>query len=241
MRAGYLRTLWIMLTSVIVTFRIMLFAIYRSYTKPLSREEANVHLQRWANSMLDVIKLQWQIHNPNNIDFAEHRPCIIMVNHSSLYDIPISLAAIPGSMRMLAKKELYKIPLFGRTLSLIETVKIDRHNREQAIEDLKVARERMESGILLWIAPEGTRSRDGSLGRLKKGGFIMAIEAGATIIPVGIRGANKILPAKTFHFHLDQTVDVHIGTPVDASQYSMSNKEDLIATVEKQLRELADL
>ena len=109
---------------------------------------------------------------------------------------------------------------------------------EQAKKDLKAAGEKMEDGIVLWIAPEGTRSRTGRLGSFKKGGFILAIETGAQIIPVGIRGSEKVLPAKTWDFYLDQQVDIHIGKPIDASAYTLENKDELIEAVRRELKAL---
>jgi 1-acyl-sn-glycerol-3-phosphate acyltransferase len=119
-----------------------------------------------------------------------------------------------------------------------EFISINRHNIEQAKKDLKAAGEKMEDGIVLWIAPEGTRSRTGRLGSFKKGGFILAIETGAQIIPVGIRGSEKVLPAKTWDLYLNQQVDIHIGNPIDASAYTLKSKDDLIEAVRRELSAL---
>ena len=100
---------------------------------------------------------------------------------------------------------------------------------------MKKAREKMEDGIVLWISPEGTRSRTGRMGTFKKGGFILAIDAGAQLIPVGIRGSEKVLPAKTWDFFLDQKVEVHIGKPIDASAYTAEHKDELIEAVRREI------
>ena len=94
----------------------------------------------------------------------------------------------------------------------------------------------MESGIIMWISPEGTRSKNGKLAAFKKGGFITAIESNATIIPIGIRGAFDILPAKTRRFNIHQKVEIHIGEPVDASQYRIDNKDELIDRVHREMK-----
>jgi 1-acyl-sn-glycerol-3-phosphate acyltransferase len=92
----------------------------------------------------------------------------------------------------------------------------------------------------MWIAPEGTRSKDDKLGPFKKGPFITAIQAGATIIPIGIRGANHILPAGTLQLNLAQEVAVHIGEPIDATQYTLENKDTLLAHVFRVMQRLTD-
>jgi 1-acyl-sn-glycerol-3-phosphate acyltransferase len=120
-----------------------------------------------------------------------------------------------------------------------EFVSIDRQNQSQAIEDLKVAGKTMEKGVVLWIAPEGTRSKDGRLLPFKKGGFRLAIDADATIIPVGFKGVQNILPTRKFsNVNLGQHIEVHVGKPVDASQYDVDSRDELVREVESQIRSL---
>ncbi|MBS0358829.1 MAG: 1-acyl-sn-glycerol-3-phosphate acyltransferase, partial [Proteobacteria bacterium] len=177
----------------------------------------NDYLQLWATGIMKAVRVDCKVFNAYQVEFKEHEPYILMVNHSSLYDIPITFVALPNiTMRMLAKKELFQIPIFGQGLKVAEFVFIDRKNREQAMKDLAQAKEKLESGIRLWIAPEGTRSRNGQLGPFKKGGFVTAIQTKAKIIPIIIKGAANILPPKTWRFHINQTVEVHIGQPIDA-------------------------
>ncbi len=164
-----------------------------------------------------------------------------MSNHSSLYDIPLTLLAFAGSIRMLTKKELFRVPIWGRGLRAGEFISIDRHDREQALRDLDAARDKMSDGITLWVAPEGTRSRHGELGPFKKGGFMLALQTGATIIPLGIRGARDVLPAKSLTFCLDREAEIHVGRPIDARRSTIETGDALMAEVERQIRELAQI
>jgi 1-acyl-sn-glycerol-3-phosphate acyltransferase len=132
---------------------------------------------------------------------------------------------------MLTKKELFKVPLWGRGMTAGEFIAIDRHDFEQAKKDLAAARAKMEDGVVLWIAPEGTRSRTGHMGSFKKGGFVMAVESGATIVPMGIQGTENVLPPKTMDLIFDQEVRIEIGSPIEASRYTLENKEDLMEEV----------
>ncbi len=163
-----------------------------------------------------------------------------MSNHSSLYDIPITFVAVPGTIRMLTKKELFRVPVWGRGLEAGEFISIDRRDRRQAMQDLERAKEKMKSGVTVWIAPEGTRSRSGFIGPFKKGGFMLALQTGATIIPVGIRGARQVLPARTLRFHLGCRSEVHIGRPIDAALYDLSTRDELMEEVSRAIAELAD-
>jgi 1-acyl-sn-glycerol-3-phosphate acyltransferase len=187
------------------------------------------------------VNLSYEVFNPNGVRFEPNRRYVIMSNHSSLYDIPLTFMALPGSIRMLTKKELFEVPIWGRGMAAGEFISIDRNNRRQAFRDLQEARKKMESGIILWVAPEGTRSRTGKLGPFKKGGFMLALQTGATIVPVGIRGANEVLPAKTTDLHVGCHAEFHVGRPIDTSRYSKKQINELMEEVENQIRELAAL
>ena len=130
---------------------------------------------------------------------------------------------------MLAKSELYRIPFLGRAMLAAEFPSVARHNPQQARRDLLRARQMMESGIVLWAAPEGTRSADGHLQPFKKGCFHLALDTDAVIVPLAIRGIHQVLPARTWRLNLGMPVEVEIGEPIDASQYSVERLPELMA------------
>jgi len=133
-----------------------------------------------------------------------------------------------------------KIPIVGKGMTAAEFPFVDRKNRHQALKDLEAMQKLLESGIVMWIAPEGTRSHDGKLASFKKGAFITAINSKATIIPMGIRGAFNILPARTQQFNLNQKAEIHIGKPIDASLFSLENKDELIDIVYNSMKKLVE-
>ena len=238
-QAGKLRTLWIILMSSLYTANTCGRAALRGLFGFITREWCDHALRLYVKRVLKLVGVTCKVINPHNVQPQPGQPTIVMCNHSSLYDIPLSLVAFPShSLRMLSKKELAKIPIMGQGMVAAEFPFIDRHNRHQAQKDLEYAKELLISGILMWIAPEGTRSKTGKLGEFKKGGFITAIQAGAVIIPMGIRGAYNILPARTHQFNLNQDVEVHIGKPIDASKFTLENKEALIELVYQEMKQL---
>ncbi|WP_133130412.1 lysophospholipid acyltransferase family protein [Legionella yabuuchiae] len=239
MKASKTHTLWIMIFSVCYTAMTCIKAIFRKITGTINRSWVDKTMQNWVDRILKLVRVKVKVINPHDVKPKENEPTIIMCNHTSLYDIPISLKAFPDvSIRMLAKKEMSKVPIMAGGMKAAEFPFVDRKNRAQAIKDLEYARKLMDSGIVMWIAPEGTRSRDGKLSKFKKGAFITAIQAQATIIPIGIRGAFQILPAKTYQFNINQTAEVHIGEPIDASKYTLDNKEELIERTHKVMEQL---
>jgi 1-acyl-sn-glycerol-3-phosphate acyltransferase len=163
------------------------------------------------------------------------RAYIIISSHASHFDIPAVYAGLPLSIRMIAKKELYDVPLFGPALKRHEYIKLDRGNRQKAMQALAEAKKLMESGIVVWAAAEGTRSLTGELLPFKKGIFMLAIDAQAIVIPLVIQGTNKILPAKTWHFSPDQQVTLTIGTPVDTMNMTHDDRDALMANVRSQM------
>lgn len=238
-KAGKIRTAWIIVMSCLYTANTCTRAALRGLFGTISRPWCDHALRLYVKRVLKLVGVTCTVVNPFKVQPVAGQPTIIMCNHSSLYDIPLSLFAFPShSLRMLAKKELGRIPLMGQGMVAAEFPFIDRQNRQQAKKDLEYVKTLLASGILMWIAPEGTRSKTGKLAPFKKGGFITAIQAGAVIIPMGIRGAHKILPARTHQFNLNQSVEVHIGQPIDASAFTLENKEALIEEVFESMKQL---
>ncbi len=239
MRISQFRTAWIIFKSSIYTAIASTRSIFKTLFGKPDRQWADKVLSQWINQLLDEVGVECKIINPHHTEPQPGQATIIMCNHSSLYDIPLAYKAFPKhSIRMLAKKELSRVPFLGRGMAAAEFPFVDRKNRRQAIKDLAYAKKLMESGIVLWVAPEGTRSKDGKLQAFKKGAFITAIQSQATIIPMGIRGAFDILPAHTYRFNIDKTAEIHIGKPIDASVYSQKNKDELIDRVHQDMKRL---
>lgn len=239
MKLNQLRTAWIVFSLFYYTAITCLRCIGKYYFSTLTRQWTDKRIHYWIDQLLNKVQVEYKVINPYNIQPEPGKLTILMCNHSSAYDIPLSFKAFPQcSIRMLAKKELSKFPVLGKAMTAAEFPFIDRKNRYQAIKDLAYVKELMGSGIVIWVAPEGTRSKDGTLGPFKKGSFITAIEAKATIIPIGIRGANTILPARSFNIHLKQKAEIHIGKPIDASQFTLANKAELLAQTHQVINEL---
>ena len=139
---------------------------------------------------------------------------VVMSNHGSLIDIPALIATYPGSLRMVTKEELMKVPIWGRAMLGSGFIPINRKDRQRAIEQLELAKKRLREGVAVWIAPEGTRGRDVKLGAFKKGGFHLARQLDAHILPAYVDRANALLPVGTWRARYDVGVTVTYGTPI---------------------------
>ncbi len=238
---GFLRWLWVLVATVLSTLKVSFQCLFMLALGKLTREYADGRADDWSGRLLQLVDLRLKVFENGFVQQPGER-YVVMCNHSSHYDIPISFQALlPRTVRMVAKKELSTFPVWGRAMRATDFIFIDRHNRHQAVKDLALAREKMEEGIMVWIAPEGTRSRDGKLAPLKKGGFMLALDTNAHILPLGIRGAKEILPADTLSISLGRSVEVHFGTPVRAADYGPERRDELVAEVERQLLELAQI
>jgi 1-acyl-sn-glycerol-3-phosphate acyltransferase len=231
MKASFPRKLWIIIVTITSTLSICFLVFWLRLTRTYNREYADSVLRWWSGVLLRSVNASWKVRNPHSVTIEPGRPHIIMANHRSHYDIPLSFVSLPGSIRMLTKKELFKIPIWGKGMKAAEFISIDRNDLEQALKDLDEARKLMQSGIVLWVAPEGARSRTGKLGDFKKGGFMLALQTGAIIIPVGIKGSESILPPDCLDFVLGRKVEVTIGEPIDASQYDSGQRDALMQDV----------
>jgi 1-acyl-sn-glycerol-3-phosphate acyltransferase len=239
MRLRY-RCNWLMAVtkSFAITLWISVRTLFELYTGRFTREIGDRRLRWWSRRLLRYARVECNVHNPGGVRLEPGVRYIIMCNHRSVYDIPLTFVALPGSIRMLTKKELFRVPIWGRGMLAGEFISVDRHDRQQAFRDLERARDKMESGIALWVAPEGTRSLTGELLPFKKGAFRLALETHAVIVPLGIRGSERVLPTKTLALSFGERVDIHVGTPIDSTRYSESDLTSLIADVRAQLEVL---
>ena len=173
-------------------------------------------------------------------NFARGQPYVVMSNHRSLLDIPALFLAVPGSMRMVLKEELTRVPIWGRALVASGFVPINRKDRARAITQLEQAKEQLSRGVRIWIAPEGTRSRTGELGAFKKGGFHLARQLGMPIMPAWISGTEQIIPPDSFIVNSDKTAHVRFGAPIPTDGTSADNIADLIDEVRASLLALGE-
>ncbi|MGA6105954.1 lysophospholipid acyltransferase family protein [Pseudomonas solani] len=235
--ANLARRIGVVLGSLSLTLFYCLLILGRGACGRLDRARVDAYTRAWSRGLLRLVRVRLSVHG-SLPDFNDGRRYLILCNHSSHYDIPASFVALPGSIRMLAKQELSRLPFLGAAMKAGEFPFIDRHNRERALADLHKARQMMESGIVLWAAPEGTRSKDGQLQRFKKGCFHLALDTDAVIVPVAIRGIHQVLPARTWRFNLGLPVSLHVGEPIDAAQFDVERLEELMARTHGQMQAL---
>ncbi|MDB4970528.1 MAG: phospholipid/glycerol acyltransferase [Myxococcales bacterium] len=179
----------------------------------LTIERGDERLRDWSNSIVRHADVDLTVEGLANV--PRDRACIYMSNHQSHLDIPILFSVFPGTLRMVAKAELFKVPIWGRAMKEAGFVRVTRSgNRVEAMAAMRECAEALGRGINVWLAPEGTRSLDGKLGKFKKGGFMLARDTGADIIPIAIDGSRDILPKNTKIIQRGARVKVSFGKPI---------------------------
>lgn len=176
----------------------------------LTSHACDARLERWSRRVLERVDATLQIEGV----VPPSGPFVVMSNHSSFLDIPVVYRLFGGHLRMVAKKELFAVPVFGRAMLDAGFVRVDRSDRAAAVQSLELARALIAGGTSVWIAPEGTRSKSGALGPLKKGGFMLALQTGRPILPITVRGTRDILPSGSFMPRPSHTVRVSVHAPI---------------------------
>jgi 1-acyl-sn-glycerol-3-phosphate acyltransferase len=118
---------------------------------------------------------------------------VYVSNHASYFDIPAIVAGIPDQIRIIYKKELEMIPIFGWGLKFGKTyIGIDRGNGPKAVKSLEEAVRKIRNGASVILFGEGTRTSDGNLQPFKRGPFNLAMRAGVSVVPVTLIGTYKV-------------------------------------------------
>ena len=196
----------------------------------LTAEENNIHrLARiWARYLLLLTSVRVQVIGVDNIQ--KGKPQIFMVNHHSVFDIFVLLAQIPSQFRWIIKRELFKVPIFGKVLRVAGYIEVDRQHHEKALKSLELAAAKIRDGKSVMTFPEGTRSAEGAIRPFKQGIFYLALQSGVPIIPISIIGTGDIMPKNSLQI-IPKDVLMIIDRPVEVSGYQVDTRQELISRV----------
>ena len=222
-----IRSALLVVLAIAVTAFMSLCALLFPLISP-GENKAHKIANLWAKMLLKLSSIRVNVIGRENV--LMNRPQIFMANHQSDFDILIVLAYIPGQFRWIVKKELFKIPIFGKAMKSAGYVEIDRQNHEKAMKSLEEAAQKIREGKSVMTFPEGTRSKDGIIKPFKQGLFHLAIQASVPIVPISIIGAHEIMPKRTLKIKPGRITMV-IGRPVEVSGYTIETRGELIERV----------
>jgi putative phosphoserine phosphatase/1-acylglycerol-3-phosphate O-acyltransferase len=162
-----------------------------------------------------------------------HRPAVFFINHqSALIDLLVTSRLLRNRFTAVAKKEIAQVPVIGQLFRLADVAFLDRTDPAKAIAALQPALDKLRAGTSVVMAPEGTRSVTPTVGRFKKGGFHLAMQAGVPIVPIVIRNAGEIMwrDAKTAQ---SGTIQVVVHPPIPTDGWTREDLDTAVVEVQQ--------
>ena len=179
------------LAVVVITIADSFLVIFHTSFRP-KNYQFRKHYRNWGGRVLAICGVKLQVIGEENI--KDDETYIFVANHSSWLDIPIVFRGIPSEIRIIYKKELEKVPLFGWQLKKSSFIGINRNDPRKSMASLEEALILIRQNINMIIFPEGTRSKDGTVKEFKRGAFMLASKSGKPIIPVTITNSFEASP-----------------------------------------------
>jgi 1-acyl-sn-glycerol-3-phosphate acyltransferase len=189
----------------------------------------------WGPALLAIAGIRLVV--TGHLPPAGGAPYIVLSSHQSHLDIPVLFSLLPLDLRMVGKRELFRIPLFGWYLSLAGFVCVDRKDRAQAVASLDAAARKVRGGTSVVVFPEGTRAEGDALLPFKKGPFHLITAAGVPVVRVVISGTRHVLPKRSLGLRAG-VVRVHVAPPLDVTPWGPERREALMMHLHHEMTEL---
>ena len=231
MRSALLVLFYIVLVILITPF--IVFCMVAGWRDPL------ISVGQWAMRVSGrVLGIKVEVSGLDRID--PRTALIFMPNHISFLDGPLLEMLIPGAARVVLKKSVLRIPIVGLGMRFVGFVPVDRKGVKGGKRSIAKAVQMVrEKGYSFLIFPEGTRSRDGKLQRFRRGGFFLALETGAPIVPVTIRGTFELMP-KGQKYARKGSVCVAFHDPIPITGYTIVTLAGLMEKVREAILSFED-
>lgn len=198
-------------TMLIFLIPFLLFSYYRK--DPLKTYRFVTFARVWMNIFLSGIGCPLKVRGLEH--FREGQNYIVLCNHNSYMDVPVSSPAIPGGNKTIAKIEMSKIPLFGM-LYRTGSVLVDRQSDSSRRDSYNKMKEVLAMGLHMCIYPEGTRNRtEQPLKSFHSGAFRLARDTGKPIIPALMFNTAKVLPPGKIMYAMPHRLKMHFLPPVE--------------------------
>ncbi len=194
------------------TFAISWPTVFDAVTGRVTKQRCDARLDAWSRAVVARAGIVLELEGRECQ--APGQPYVVMSNHQSLYDVPVLFRVFGPDIRMVAKRELFEVPVFGGAMRAAGFIAINRADARASVRTFGEARERLGEGTLVWIAPEGTRSPEGQVLPFKPGAFQLAIDAQVPILPVTLDGTRHVLRPGSVRSKASATVRVTIHPPV---------------------------
>ena len=170
-------------------------------------------------------------------NLAANPAAVYACNHTSYMDTPVVFSSLPFQFRILAKKELWKVPFIGWYLNRSGQIPIDTANPRATLSSLTFAAKALKAGMPLFVFPEGRRTKDGKLSPFQSGAAFLAIRAQLPIVPLALSGVYDLLPIHTHHY-FPCKLTLSIGKPIETEGMSLRDTDALTERVRQAIEAL---
>ena len=224
-----MRTLFTGLTVAVMTILLAPVAVAAHVLGifPRERRVQQWCMRTWARAICRVAGARVVLHGTEHL--VRDSGTVYASNHVSWFDI-FALASVLPRYTFVAKEELRRIPIFGWGAEGAGVIFLSRDNRKSAFEAYRNVVDQIARGTSVVVCPEGTRGDDYHLRPFKKGPFVLAIAAGARVVPTVVYGAREIMARGSWTVR-PGTVHVHLLPPVDASTFDYDRRDQLMRAV----------
>ena len=232
---SFLRAIFVLFFTPLVTLLISIATIFCSAILRQPAASVQVLAAWWARSICVASGVAVQVEGKETLQTGH--PYIFAANHQSQFDIFALQGFLGVDFRWLAKKELFRVPIWGAAMRRAGYIPIDRSHGRKAIKSLDQAAKKIAKGTSVIIFPEGTRSKDGKLQKFKSGAMLLAIKSGVPLVPVAITGTYDVLPKGRLLVRAGQ-VSIKVGQPIDSKEYKSKDKNELALLLQEAVADL---
>lgn len=189
----------------------------------------------WGRTSLAIAGIRIRVVGIEN--FRGTGSKVVIANHTSVLDVPLVAALGPEWPLCLAKAELRWFPVFNLMWWSMGQVFVDRKDPSRAGESLEriIAATRAEARTVI-LAPEGTRSVDGNIGKFKLGAFRIAVATGAPIVPIVIRGGGNLMPKGQWWANPGEVI-IEVKPPIPTVNWTNETIREHTLATERQYRD----
>ena len=233
----FLRALFVIPFALLLTLLISIATLF--WTLALRRDAASVQglAAWWARSICTASGVTVSVTGTEKLD--SEKPYIFAANHQSQFDIFALQGFLGIDFRWLAKKELFKVPIWGPAMRRAGYIPVDRSRGRQALKSIGEAAQKITAGTSVIIFPEGTRTKNGIMQDFKAGAMVLAIKSGVDIVPVAIKGTYEVLPKGKLLIN-PGNVTICVGNPIATKNRTSKDKHALAKVLQEEVTELLD-
>ncbi len=201
---------------VVVFFETMFYSCLAIVSVLFDRKGTAYHWvgRTWSKQLLQIFGMRVHLKGVENLE--QGKSYVYVSNHASMFDIPAVLGHIPDQVRIVFKKELSYVPIWGWSLAVGHYIAINRARAKDALKSLDEAAQKIRNGASVLLFAEGTRTRTGKLQPFKRGAFSLAVRSGIPVVPLTINNSFRILPKGSLRIR-PADIEIVIEKPIPTS------------------------